>query len=37
MDKYSAEYGILKPKRTDRIKFEDNILYIPIVTFALLF
>ena len=37
MNKYNSKYGILISTRTDRIKYENNILYIPLVTFALMF
>ena len=37
IDKYNAKYGILISNRTDRIRFENDILYIPLVTFALMF
>lgn len=36
-NKYNAKYGILISNRTDRIRFENDILYIPLVTFALMF
>ena len=36
INKYNANYGILISNRTDRIKFENNILYIPLITFALM-
>ncbi len=37
MNKYDAKYGILISNRTDRIKYENNILYVPLLTFALMF
>lgn len=37
INKYNAKYGILISNRTNRIKFEDNIMYIPLITFALMF
>jgi len=37
MNKYDAKYGILISNRIDRIKYENNILYIPLLTFALMF
>ena len=36
MDKYNAEIGILVSNRTSRIRYENNILYIPVSTFALI-
>ena len=33
---YGADYGILISNRTSNIKFENNILYIPLLTFALM-
>jgi hypothetical protein len=37
INKYHSKYGILISNRTDRIKYENDILYIPLVTFALMF
>lgn len=37
LNKYDSEYGILISNRTSCIKFENNILYIPLLTFALMF
>lgn len=36
LNKYNSTYGILVSNRTSCIKFENNILYIPLLTFALL-
>jgi predicted AAA+ superfamily ATPase len=36
MNKYNAQLGILVSNRTSRIKYENNILYIPVSTFALI-
>ena len=36
INKYNANYGILISNRTDRINIENNILYIPLITFALM-
>lgn len=32
VNKYNAGYGILISNRTDRIRFENNLLYIPLIT-----
>ena len=37
LNKYDSKYGILVSNRTSCIKFENNILYIPLLTFALIF
>lgn len=34
--KYGAEYGILVSNRTSKIEFKRNILYVPVLTFALM-
>lgn len=34
--KYGADYGILVSNRTSKIEFKRNILYIPVLTFALM-
>ena len=36
MNKYKSEYGILISDRTAKIRYENNILYIPLITFALI-
>ena len=35
-NKYNADMGILISNRTSSIKFENDILYIPLLTFALM-
>ena len=35
-NKYNSNYGILVSNRTSEIKFQNNILYIPLLTFALM-
>ena len=36
MDKYNTDIGILVSNRTSRIKYENNIIYVPVSTFALI-
>lgn len=36
MNKYKADIGILVSNRTSRIKYENNIIYVPVSTFALI-
>ncbi|RAP49442.1 MAG: hypothetical protein BZ138_07665 [Methanosphaera sp. rholeuAM270] len=36
LNKYNSPYGILVSNRTSNIKYKNNILYIPLLTFALL-
>lgn len=36
MHKYDAEYGILISKRTSSIEFKNNVVYIPLTSFALI-
>jgi len=37
LNKYDSQYGILISNRTSNIEFKNNILYIPLLTFALFF
>ena len=36
INKYNAEYGMLISNRTSQIKFVGNVIYIPLVTFAMM-
>ena len=35
-NKYGADYGILVSNRTSKIEFKKDILYMPVLTFALI-